>query len=549
MDTGGLAQMTYNAFPSSGLGHPSSGFASRGRVNSKRLSVALPPKTNAINENHTDTPTPRTSKSHLLAGLRTAPRASGGPASAPYSQSQHMAQGYETDGNYNAYTQGIPQTAAGNYGNNVYAMNAGQQVYSLPEQVLAPPSFYAQEDEMDPNMLEQLQMTGLFLAQRQQQLQQQLANITAAANQFQGLNINNNVMRQQAHLQSPTTPMTPQSYAQQLPAPIEVSGQPGVYLVFNPATGQYQYAMDNSVAHQTPQRNFSAPSQTRTPLSKLSSSSSLYNIPTPTFRAEISPPPAEKATPINTRSITPPKTTPSPASKLEHVEPLPPPSANAFRRSHKKATSLAFSSSATTTPEAVKTSSPASFGSARPSMPPTPLSGSFGPGNARAGEHPVRQPRGPPSLDELVALPTSKHEGSKNFATRQRRRALDSLMRAGSVRRSIGHSSNSSPVSEGELSFNLSEEDEPIYGGIRKQSPIGSERVTPLANTKRGSQTGFDGFGTGSAVQTPACEEGNFFDMRSFVKTLPSPIVQGQERRKAMLGVLTAAEKRKSSMF
>jgi serine/threonine protein kinase len=50
--------------------------------------------------------------------------------------------------------------------------------------------------------------------------------------------------------------------------------------------------------------------------------------------------------------------------------------------------------------------------------------GTFGPSQARAGEHPLRQPRGPPSIEDLREKPTTKHEGSKNFATRQRRQAV-----------------------------------------------------------------------------------------------------------------------------
>lgn len=57
--------------------------------------------------------------------------------------------------------------------------------------------------------------------------------------------------------------------------------------------------------------------------------------------------------------------------------------------------------------------------------------GTFGPGQARIGEHPVRQPRGPPYFAELQEKPTSKHEGSKNFARRQRRRAVHDLVHAG----------------------------------------------------------------------------------------------------------------------
>ncbi|KAI7641999.1 hypothetical protein KC318_g21661, partial [Hortaea werneckii] len=84
-DAGGLAQMTYNnnnGFASNGLNAPSSGFGNgnRSRFNNKRLSVALPPNVSSISENQVDNPTPRTSRSHLLAGLRTQPKAPSVPA-------------------------------------------------------------------------------------------------------------------------------------------------------------------------------------------------------------------------------------------------------------------------------------------------------------------------------------------------------------------------------------------------------------------------------------------------------------------------------------
>lgn len=544
MDAGGLAQMTFNGFSSNGLGAPGSGFASRNRGahNHKRLSVGLPQHINPA-ENHSDSnPTPRTSRSHLLAGLRTAPKTQAVPASAPYNQLDYRSQLSGMDANtYNAYMQGVPQSAsAASFGGNQYNGRQQQQqqqqqrhqqqqqqqqhMYSMPEQVLAPPTFYGQEAEMDPNVMEQLQLTSLFLAQRQQQLQQQLAAITAAANtaQLQGLNLN------QFQQQMPQVNAYGQQRAQHQQSPFEVPGQPGLYLVYNPMTGQYQYAVDNNA---------------QSPMSPVSQNQNgFFNVDTPqkqqqpVFRAEISPPPTERPTPTGSRSITPPKKTSSPASSLAHVEPLPPPSANAFRRGHKKASSLAINA-LTGASDGPKTSSVATFGSARTVFPPTPMTGTFGPGAARAGEHPVRQPRGPPPLEELIALPTSKHEGSKNFATRQRRRALDNLVRAGSFRRAVSGSPRGSPISERELHFQ-SEEDEPCF---RKQSPIGSER-----NAKRSSKDSLEGLGAGGAVQTPVSEKGDAFDMGSFAKQLPSPIQQGLGRRHMMLGVLSAAEKRKS---
>jgi hypothetical protein len=95
-------------------------------------------------------------------------------------------------------------------------------------------------------------------------------------------------------------------------------------------------------------------------------------------------------------------------------------------------------------------------------VPPTPATGTFGPGHGRAGEHPVRQPKGPPLLQELEEKPTAKHEGSKNFATRQRRRAVHDLVKAGRERRSDVRqpgSGSGTPASENEFNFSASGSD------------------------------------------------------------------------------------------
>lgn len=543
-DAGGLAQMTYNnngnGFPSTGLGVPGSGFGARGtRHNTKRLSVALPPRVPAISENQVDNPTPRTSRSHLLAGLRTQPKTPAVPASAPYHQSHHSVNGlpasrWADQQNYGGYTQGMPQTATG-VGFDVhsqYAQNAGQQVYSLPEQVLAPPAAFDQLDEMDPVVLQQMQMQRLYLAQRQQQLQQQLASLTAAA---QSMNING-AMRPASFQQGPMTPQTPQNFygQQQIQSPIEVPGQPGVYLVYNPAIQGYAYAVDPNM--QQAQQTMSPVNQNQgNPFAPAKSSS-----PVQTFGQNSSA--NDRSTPTSGRSFTPPKKAPSPPSSLEHVEPLPPPSATAFRRGHKKASSLAINAFGNVA-DGPKTSSVATFGSQRVAFPPTPMTGTFGPGAARAGEHPTRQPRGPPPLEELTAAPTSKHEGSKNFATRQRRRALDSLMKAGTQRRGVSRSSGGSPVSEREYNFPIHEEVEDVNisgAACRKMSPIGSEM-----KEKRGSQ-GSDGgyFGLSSASSSEGEDFGAF-------KQPPTPATPGAtgDRKKMMLGVLNAAEKRRSYAF
>lgn len=532
MDTGGLAQMTYpnnNAFPNAGLGVPNSGFGNRSRLSNKRLSVALPPKVNPISEDQVDNPTPRTSRSHLLAGLRTQPKVPATPASAPYQQTEHLhgygssqwaSQSYD-----NGYGHGVPQTATGATFNNQYAMNAGQQMYALPEQVLAPPTMYDQQDDVDPVVLQRMQMTSLYLAQRKEQLQQQLASLTAAT---QGMSLNTN-FQQGGYYQSPMTPQTPQDvYLQQQMAPMEVPGQPGVYLVYNPATQGYNYVVDQAAQHaaaQAYQQQLSA-----------------FSPPTPSL--QVSPPATERSTPTNGRSFTPPKKAPSPPSTMENVEPLPPPSANAFRRGHGKAKSLAINPMAGVG-DGPKTSSAATFGSQRASVPAGPMTGTFGPGAARAGDHPVRQPRGPPPLEELTAAPTTKHEGSKNFATRQRRRALDSLMKAGIGRRGASRSSGGSPVSESDFNFSIPEESEEFAMaakvGSRKMSPIGYEM-----KEKRSSQGSTDGYFGLSSASSSEGEEIAF-------KQPPTPAtpVGGStgDRKQMMLGVLSAAEKRKSFVF
>lgn len=526
IDAGGLAQMTYyngnNGFSSTGFGTPGSGFGNRPRLNSKKLSVALPPTVNPISENQVDNPTPRTSRSHLLAGLRTQPKTPATPASAPFihAQLQGLGASQWADPSYDAYDQRVPQAAFGFDLANQYAMNAGRQMYSLPEQVLAPPSLCDEAEEMDPAVLQQMQLTSLYLAQRQQQLQQQLANLTASA---QGLNLNSNMGRN-AFQQTPITPQTPQSMfgQQQIQSPIEVPGQPGVYLVYNPAIQGYSYVVDQDTQQQ-------------------SQATSFFQPPTPSV--SVTPPATERPGFSRARSYTPPKLV-NPQVESDEVEPLPPPSSTAFRRGHKKASSLYINPQADNVANGAKTSSSATFGNQRTVFPTPPMSGTFGPGAARAGEHPMRQPRGPPPLEELTALPTSKHEGSKNFAARQRRRALDSLVKAGTSRRGISRSSAGTPVSEGEFNFSLGEdiEDDVSLGsnGSRKMSPIGTEM-----KEKRGSQ-GSDGyFGLSSASSS----EGEDVGLYKQPPTPATPITAGGDRKMMMLGVLNAAEKRRSGVI
>jgi len=178
------------------------------------------------------------------------------------------------------------------------------------------------------------------------------------------------------------------------------------------------------------------------------------------------------------------------------------------------------------------------------------MTGTFGPGQARAGEHPIRQPRGPPLLQELEEKPTSRHEGSKNFATRQRRRAVHDLVRAGRERRSENRqpgSGSGTPGSEAEFTFSVSSDNDdaaastsslsskPSIGSLRAAAngAIGSER-----KEKSRERSSVDSTGDYSA--TSLCSEEGVFVGGNLIE------VESTWRKTPML-VLSSAEKRRSA--
>ncbi|KAI4206430.1 MAG: hypothetical protein LQ348_000990 [Seirophora lacunosa] len=559
LDAGGLAQMTYNPHHSfaNGLGVPGSGFASRGKgSNIKGLSVSPPNKISTIDETHQADmmPTPRTSRSHLLAGLRTAPKTATFP---PSQHQQQFGQNAYLTGTNNPYARAMPHTAIGGSfprsQQDRYAVPSNNQVYSHPEQILAPPALHV-EPEQDPEYYAELLAANQQLAQQRILLQQQLQQqISAAAQQLQDMNMNNAMG--QHYLQSSMAP-NHGFYQQQLqqglqPVVQAIPGRPGLYSVFNPMTGQQTLVMDNSVRQQTA----SPPSVLNQDLR------SSPTPPTPNFRAKVSPPP-ENSPPKTHRVESPPMTASPPAME---VNPLPPPSATAFRRGHAKALSVASAAfdNTSTASSGLRTGVPKSAG-----FPQTPMTGTFGPGQARAGDHPVRQPRGPPSLEELIAKPTSKHEGSKNFATRQRRRAVNNLVRAGIERRGASRCSGSmdslgsmTPASEGEIAFSVASDGDsdsmrsgsgslsgkPSLGSLRAAASgaIGSEMKE---RSRERNSTGTSPIGVHSAVSVSSEEGlgvgGKLLEVKVDENSKPS-----SDRRKAPLLVLTSAEKRKSSLF
>ncbi|KAF4971348.1 hypothetical protein FSARC_1780 [Fusarium sarcochroum] len=447
MDAGGLAQMSSNGFAPNGLAMPSGGLAARrGGQNPKPLSFD---SINQTKDKDPGVPTPRTSRSHLLAGLRTAPKSATAASFGPQSPTtQHHARnsmagnahGMGQDNAYNAPKSAYPQ-----YGNQNNYNNMMSQQYTV-EQVLAPPELSIEEQNqegMDPNLYAQLLATNMYLAQQQQRLQQQLRSVQAAAQQFQQLNLNNPqiaqqqiaLYEQQQHLRnmqqqlSVQAALTQQAQQQHIQQQQQQQQQQQIY--YNPLTGQY------FVENPQPSVQVTSPYNEQ-PSTPGFGGFQQQNTPS----VQVSPP--VESQPFSFRSNSPPKRYESPTE----VTPLPPPSANAFRRGHKKASSLAPVNSALAA--SLSSDAPKSAGPKTSTFPMTPLTGGYGPGQARAGEHPVRQPRGPPSLDELKAKPTAKHEGSKNFSARTRRSAVHNLVRAGLERRKgTGSSCGSmSPVSE-----------------------------------------------------------------------------------------------------
>ncbi|RYP33123.1 hypothetical protein DL768_011107 [Monosporascus sp. mg162] len=570
MHTGGLAQMSHNGFSApTGLGMPSGGLASRraGGQNIKPLSFDA--INNQPNSKDNGIPTPRTSRSHLLAGLRTAPKTATATSFAPSHSSaapahmqgrNGMAAGMygAQDNMYNGPKTSLPRMATQQqlhqqqqpqqqqqlgYGG---AMSLRQQQYTA-EQILAPPEIQIDEQvqhQMDPGLYAQLVATNTYLAQQQQRLQQELLNIQAAAQQFQGLNISGHAsMQQQIALQSlyrqqQQLQSLQQSVASSMPA------HQNIYVYYDPVTGQQSYYVDQG-ANQT--NNIGYMGQTpATP----QNFSFLQNSNTP--RVQVSPPPVEN-TPPAVRSTSPPKK----VEMTAEPTPLPPPSANAFRRGHKKASSINNKHLVLATDDSPKSPGPKSA-----SFPLSPMgNGGYGPGQARAGEHPIRQPRGPPALEELRSKPTARHEGSKNFAARTRRSAVHNLVKAGMERRKgTGSSCGSmSPVSESAEEVITPLTDNESDSGRSGSGSLSGDAEPSLASSRTSTSGSWGAIGSDrpSSRQksrksvdslSSACEsDGSFASVfkngSSQKEKKPEQAVDGQ-RKSAML-VLTSAEKRK----
>lgn len=573
MDAGSLAQMSHAPFNQPHGLTMGSGLASRrGGQGIKPLSfdTLKSPTDNGL-------PTPRTSRSHLLAGLRTAPKSATATSFpnlpspttvTPQARNRNsMVPGmYDASSLYNGPKTSMPRFASQQqqqqhqqlpqqHHQQAYNPMASFNQHYTADQVLAPPQLQLEEarEHIDPNLHAQLMYTNAYLSEQQQRLQQQLRALQAAAQQFQGLSLNNQAQMMQQGYPSAYQQQVQNVQAMMTPA----TPQPGVYTVYDHVTGQQTLYMDPNAAQAQAQAQLNAQLQAQLNAQLVNGAqlaNAFANVQQPavgTPRLQVSPPPAMPSA-TGFRIPTPPRRQDSPP---ESHTPLPPPSANAFRRGHKKSPSVSNNKaqlSIATNEDPLKSAGPKTA-----SFPLSPLTAGYGPGQGRAGEHPVRQPRNPPSLDELKSKPTAKHEGSKNFVTRTRRSAINNLVRAGLERRKEARSSGSiSPISESaeELIETPMTDNDSDSGRSGSGSLIDRDECSlPSSRTSTGS---WGAIGSDRPSSRQKAHRSSVDSVPSDSENVPGSFasllknnnrgakIEGDVHRKARL-VLTSAEKRK----
>lgn len=477
-----MAQHTFS--PTNGF-NMSSGLASRRGGQSLKPLNELALKSPSQDTKENTVPTPRTSRGHMLANLRTAPKTSAASSFASAendnnlrsrsslyaAQEAAMNNGPKTSlpNNYGAQTQA--QQGAASW--MAYGQQQQQQPAYTPEQILAPPEIHIDDQDvdagMDPDLYARLMQQNMQLAQQRYMLQQQLHSLTQAQQQLDAMNLNGN----QAYAN-----MYQQQLLQQQQAVLaQAAQQPQIYTYVDPATGQQAYYID-----QTGQLGAQLQDQ-----AQLNNAFQMPQSSSPAPRFEVSPPRE------SFRRSSPPRRNESPL--VDDPTPLPPPSANAFRRGHKKSASLMLKE----THNLSAGEPPKSAGPKTANFPVTPLTGGYGPGQARAGEHPIRQPRGPPSIEELKAKPTSKMEGSKNFVARTRRSAIINLKRAGVERRKVtgsGSTGSISPISETAEEAQSPLSDNESDSGRSGSGSLNGEDVEPSVPSSRTSTGSWGAIGS-----------------------------------------------------
>lgn len=514
--------MTYNSYTQqrsqvgqSTLGVPNSGFASRGKNhNIRNISVPVPTP-----QDQPSVTTPRTARGQLLAGLRTQPKT---PTTTPATGSfaEQMSNGLEAS-KYASMPRSAafaPKTARGL---GFPEQNSQFSSPALPTPPQSSPAI-AMNGEMlyDQHNLAEAQayadmlaQTNYILAQRQQQMQQLLL-----AQQLQQQLAGLQLQPQQFN----TPPISP-GMGMYTGTPTSASMQTangGMYQIYNPMTGQINYYVQ-------PQQQQQQQSLQQQQVQQMNPAYQQHN----TLQRSVSPPIQQQLqAPSGSASLSSSRTSSRSRSppKLPVSQPREPTtglSNSSFRKGHRKASSLSSCVNANNVEieEAPKTSVP-KFSM----LPATPQTATFAPGHA-SGTHPVRQPRGPPSFEEIKAKPTTKHEGGKNFATRQRRKAVFRLITAGLERRGNRSTTGGTmtPVSENDGGFTF-EDGESVTSSLSGRQSLQSLRGGPDSPP-------------GYSASSLSGDEG----------TLGGRLVEVKESttlRTAQL-VLDAAEKRRSALF
>ncbi|KAK6329659.1 hypothetical protein TWF696_003533 [Orbilia brochopaga] len=439
IDAGRPARMPYTMQQSyqHSNGMIGNGFASRSMADSRR-NIAIPSlptiSTSLYDESKTHmlSPLPSSrgsSRAQLLAGLRTAPKTPLGTEHA------HIL-----DGNlHDDASQATPVDLNSPYKNQRMFSQTGVRGLAshgnmpanmarpllLQEQLqdltiggfAAPPTppastalSYQTDGDYEAKLYADLLARNISLAQQQQLLQQMI--VSQQAQQLQKAN-------PQAHVQTSGVPsysapmMSPTVYS-----PSAARHQPSHH--YTPPNNQHFYLSQQS--RNTQGMHQGTPVSDQTPIATPASGSQVSLSSSPTTESPARTP-SSRSSPSPTRGAL--------NGERPHMQktPSPPPvSLSKFRRGHKKCISL---SGCNNMNPAITDSGPKTSLPRFSNVPSTPLNSTFG----GRGDHPIRQPRGPPALEEIVSKPSSKHEGSKNFSSRQRRRALTKLVNAGMERR------------------------------------------------------------------------------------------------------------------
>lgn len=486
-----LNMYTQQSNPQSTLGVPTSGFGSRGK-NTHLRNIAVPSST--LGNAAPAVSTPRGSRKELLANLRTAPKT---PTTAQSNVHLNGAVDSDKYSNLPRSSTFAPKTARGlGFGANGNSNLSPQ----LPTPPASSPMFnYGVQDLT--NQLYNMNMVELAL--QQQRLQQQLLAAQQAQQQLAQLEA----------LQSPagnyaTPPMSPYTGNGNL--------NQQYYTVYNPSTNQYylvpqQQGQMYNAAYQQSNLGYQQEQNAHPAEQQMQQQQQQSQTASSSRGSSRSRSPPSKLSPVQ-------ETAGQPAGQQQASLPA--------RRAHRKTSSLSNCLNITQLDiEAPpKTSVPKISG-----LPSTPMTATFAPGYA-SGTHPTRQPRGPPPFEEIKDKPTSKIEGSKNFATRQRKRAVSKLVSAGIERR--GNRSTSgfgpgsmTPVSENEAS--AFEDGFSVGSGLSgRQSMVSLKSGVNSPKEYSGSENGDEGLG------------GRYVEVKRSTSGLKTPHL-----------VLDAAEKRKSAMF